>query len=100
MRLVLAENPLREVEMEAPFLRLGDGEEGGTDEVFCERRQDRGYARILGVHVPVEDVNLKIVEVLTGDSEIEHRTILYKYLIARAEIKLIVCRRLVRRAVM
>ena len=79
--------------MEAPFLRLGDGEEGGTDEVFCERRQDRGYARILGVHVPVEDVNLKIVEVLTAYYKHEQGTILYEDSVARAEIKAIVRQR-------
>lgn len=65
-------------------------------------REDKivGVLESFVVYVPAADVNLKIVEVLTGDSEFEHRTILYKYLIARAEIKLIVCRRLVRRAVM
>ena len=32
----------------------------------------------LGVHMPVQDVNLKIVEVLTSDYEYQQRTILYK----------------------
>ena len=47
----------------------------------------------LGVHLPTEDVNLKIVEVLTDDYEFEQRTILYRDNIARAEIEAIVRQR-------
>ena len=36
-----------------------------------------GVLGSLGVHLPTEDVNLKIVEVLTDDYEFEQRTILY-----------------------
>ena len=67
--------------METPIQRTGHGEEGGTDEIF---------RACLGVHLPVEDVNLKIVEVLTADYEFEQRTILYKDNITRAEVEAIV----------
>ena len=40
---------------------------------------------LLGVHMPVEDVNFKKVEVLTADYRYEQRTILYKDNITRAE---------------
>ena len=46
-----------------------------------------GVLGSLGVHLPTEDVNLKIVEVLTDDYEFEQRTILYRYIITRPEIK-------------
>ena len=52
-----------------------------------------GVLGSLGVHLPVEDVNLKIVEVLTADYEFEQRTILYKDNITRAEIEAIVKQR-------
>ena len=64
VRLVLAENPLREVEMETPIQRTGHAEEGGTDEILRPCRQDCqifGVLGSLGVHLPVEDANLKIV---------------------------------------
>ena len=35
-----------------------------------------GVLGSLGMHLPTEDVNLKIVEVLTDDYEFEQRTIL------------------------
>ena len=44
-----------------------------------------GVLGSLGAHMPVEDVNLKIVEVLTDDYEFEQRTILYKDNITRVE---------------
>ena len=44
-----------------------------------------GVLGSLGVHIPVEDVNFKIVEVLTADYRYEQRTILYKDNITRAE---------------
>ena len=44
-------------------------------------------------HLPTEDVNLKIVEVLTDDYEFEQRTILYRDNITRAEIEAIVRQR-------
>ena len=44
-----------------------------------------GVLGSLGVHMPVEDVNFKIVEVLTADYRYEQRTILYKDNITRAE---------------
>ena len=47
----------------------------------------------LGVYLPVEDVNLKIVEVLTDDYEFEQRMILYRDDITRAEIEAIVRQR-------
>ena len=40
---------------------------------------------ILGVYLSVEDVNLKIVKVLTADYGLEQRTILYRDNITRAE---------------
>ena len=52
-----------------------------------------GVLGSLGVYLPVEDVNLKIVEVLTDDYEFEQRTILYKDDITRAEIEAIVRQR-------
>ena len=47
----------------------------------------------LGVHMPVQDVNLKIVEVLTSEYEYEQRIILYKDDITRGEIEAIVRQR-------
>lgn len=47
----------------------------------------------LGVHVPVEHVNLKIVEVLVADYEYEQRTTMYKDSITRGEIEAIVRQR-------
>ena len=44
-----------------------------------------GVLGLLGVHMPVEDVNFKKVEVLTADYRYEQRTILYKDNITRAE---------------
>ena len=95
MRLVLAENPLRvRSRKETPIQPTGHGEEGGTDDIFRAYRQDcRGVLGSPGVHLPVEDVNLKIVEVLTDDYEFEQRTILYKDDINRAEIEAIVRQR-------
>ena len=52
-----------------------------------------GVSGSLGVHLPVEDVTLKIVEVVTADYEFEQRTILYKDDITRAEIEAIVRQR-------
>ena len=52
-----------------------------------------GVLGSLGVHLPTEDVNLKIVEVLTDDYEFEQRTILYRENITRAEIEAIVRQR-------
>ena len=52
-----------------------------------------GVLGSLGVHLPTEDVNLKIVEVLTDDYELEQRTILYRDNITRAEIEAIVRQR-------
>ena len=49
-----------------------------------------GVSGSLGVHIPTEDVNLKIVKFLTHDYEFEQRTILYRDNIARAEIEAIV----------
>ena len=49
-----------------------------------------GVLGSLGVHLLTEDVNLKIVEVLTDDHELEQCTILYKDYITRAEIEAIV----------
>ena len=43
--------------------------------------------------MPVQDVNLKIVEVLTSDYEYEQRTILYKDDKTRGEIEAIVRQR-------
>ena len=45
------------------------------------------------MHLPTEDVNLKIVEVLTDDYKFEQRTILYREIITRAEIEAIVRQR-------
>ena len=76
--------------METTDQRSGHGEEGRTDEIF---RACRNYCRCLGslgAHLPTEDVDLKIVEVLTHDYEFEQRTILYKYNITRAEIEAVV----------
>ena len=47
----------------------------------------------LGVYLPVEDVNLKIVEVLADDYEFEQRTILFSDGINRVEIEAIVRQR-------
>ena len=47
----------------------------------------------LGAHLPVEDVNLKIAEILTTDYEFEQRTILCRDSITRAEIEAIVRQR-------
>ena len=52
-----------------------------------------GVLASLGVQLPVEDVNLKIVEALTTDYEFEQRTILYRDNITRAEIEAIVRQR-------
>ena len=59
MQLVLAENPLREVEMETLFQQLRDGEERGADEVF-RTRVDKimGVLGSFAVHVLVENVNI------------------------------------------
>ena len=58
------------------------------NDLVMEKKEEpmRFFARVdkivgvlgsLGVHLPTEDVNLKIVEVLTDDYEFEQRTILY-----------------------
>ena len=61
---------------------------------FCPRVDKIvGVLGSLGVHLPVEDVNLKIVEVLIADYEFEQRTMLYKDNITRAEIEAIVRQR-------
>ena len=52
-----------------------------------------GVLGSLGVHLPTEDVNLKIVEVLADDYEFEQRTIVYRDNITRAEIEAIVRQR-------
>ena len=49
-----------------------------------------GVLGSLGVYLPVEDVNLKVAEVLSDDYEFEQRTILYRDDITRAEIEAIV----------
>ena len=59
------------------------------NDLVMEKKEEpmRFFARVdkivgvlgsLGVHLPTEDVNLKIVEVLTDDYEFEQRTILYR----------------------
>ena len=74
------------------------------NELVMEKKEEpmRFFARVdkvvgvlgsLGVHMPVEDANLKIVEVLTDEYEFEQRTILYKDNITRAEIEAIVRQR-------
>ena len=62
--------------METTVQRSGHGEEGRTDEIFARVDKIVGVLGSLGVHLPTEDVNLKIVEVLTDDYEFEQRTIL------------------------
>ena len=52
-----------------------------------------GVLGSLEMHLPTEDVNLKIVEVLTDDYEFEQRTTLYRDNITRAEIEAIVKQR-------
>ena len=74
------------------------------NDLVMEKKEEpmRFFARVdkivgvlgsLGVHLPTEDVNLKIVEVLTDDYEFEQRTILYRDNITRAEIEAIVRQR-------
>ena len=46
-----------------------------------------GVLESLGVHLSVDDVNLKIVEALTTDYEFEQRTILHRDNITRFEIE-------------
>ena len=52
-----------------------------------------GVVGSLGVHLPTEDVNLKIVEGLTVEYEFEQRTILYRDNTTRAGIEAIVKQR-------
>ena len=65
-------------------------------ELVMEKKDElmRFFARVdmivgvlgsLGVHLPVEDVTLKIVEAFTADYELERRTIVYKDNITRAK---------------
>lgn len=53
--------------METPFQRITDWEEGGPASVFARVDKILGLLGSQGVHTPVEDVSLKIVEVLTKD---------------------------------
>ena len=75
-----------------------------TDDLVMENKEEPMifFARVdkivvgfgsLGVHLPREDANPTIVEVLTVDYELEQRTILYRNIITRAEIKAIVRQR-------
>ena len=52
-----------------------------------------GVLGSLGVYLPVEDVNFRIVEVLTDDYEFKQRTILYRDDVTRAETEAIVRQR-------
>ena len=79
--------------MEKALQRVKNGKEGRPDEVFRACVKIVGVLISLGVHMPVQDVNLKIVEVLTSDYEYEQRTILYKDDITRGEIEAIVRQR-------
>ena len=74
------------------------------DDLVMEKKEEpmKFFARVdkivgvlgsLGVHMPVEDVNFKIVGALTGDYEFERRTILCKDDITRADIEAIVRQR-------
>ena len=60
---------------------------------FARVDKSVGVFVILGVYLSVEDVNLKIVKVLTADYGLEQRTILYRDNITRAEIEAIVRQR-------
>ena len=60
---------------------------------FARVDKSVGVLVILGVYLSVEDVNLKIVKMLTADYELEQRTILYRDNITRAEIEAIVRQR-------
>ena len=79
--------------METPIQRTGHGEEGGTEGFFARVDKIVGVLGSLGVYLPVEDVNLKIVEVLADDYEFEQRTILFSDGINRVEIEAIVRQR-------
>ena len=79
--------------METPIQRTGHGEEGGTEGFFARVDEIVGVLGSLGVYLPVEDVNLKIVEVLADDYEFEQRTILFSDGINRVEIEAIVRQR-------
>ncbi|CAM9850947.1 unnamed protein product, partial [Sphacelaria rigidula] len=74
------------------------------NELWMEKKEDpmKFFARVdkivgvlaaLGVNMPVEDLNLKLIQVLTSDYEYEQRTILYRDDITRAEIEAIVRQR-------
>ena len=60
---------------------------------FARVDKSVGVFVILGVYLSVEDVNLKIVKVLTADYGLEQRTILYRDNITRAEREAIVRQR-------
>ena len=53
--------------METPVHRTGHGEEGRTVEIFRAVDKIVGVLGSLRVHLPVEDVILKIVEAFTAN---------------------------------
>ena len=75
VRLVIAENRLREVEMETPIHELVTEKREQSMRSLARLDQTVGVLASLGVYLSVEDVNLNMVKVFTDDYDCKQRTI-------------------------
>lgn len=86
MHLVLADNSLREAAWEHLFSesQVNKKKDPINFTVCVDKRV--GVPGLVGAHVPVEGINLGMVEVLTTDHDCEQRAVLYTNSITRTGI--------------